>query len=723
MRSRLTALGSAVALALTLCAVGAPATSAAPVTPVPVRVVGGPGHAGLYGWGLTTMQDGSVLVGDYWNLRVSHFAKDGTSLGTFIDNNGFGAGQHQSPYGMATDPRNGDIYFTDTDRYTIDKYDKLGNFIREWGSQGSGVGKFLYPSRVAVRSDGVVYVADTWENSIVLDDENGNELGTFGSFGTGPGQFKQPHGLAFDSQDRLWVVDKGNYRIQVFDTRANNQVVLQFGSQGTANGQFAGDMRGIAIDQAMGWVYIVDGEGNRVHKYDTNGNFLLKWGGNGTGNGKFQDGGREITVDGDHNVWVGDMPNFRAQKFDPNGTFLLSVPTPSAPPPPGGLNGPRGVAVDASGNIFVSDTYNWRISKYDAAGQYIKSWGNRGRAPYEFNYVRLIAIDPTDQGLVLADTDNHDIKKYSNDGVFMWETGGLGSTLTTFRNPHAVTVDRNGRVAVADSQNKRVVILKNDGSADFAFGSAGTGNGQFTFPRGITTDPVDNSIWVADSGRDIIQHFSPTGQYLGKVGSKGTADNQLDAPFDLEVDTQNVYVADAGQHKVKVFAKSGTFVTAFGSKGTTLGKLWLPQGLELVGDRLYVSEQQNDRIQEFSLSGGTFTTDTKAPGSTFASPVANQQFPVGQPIVMSGTATDNAAVGTVKVGIKNTKTALWWAGGTTWGTFRTYTAEVAAPTTSNTAWTFVWVPPTPGTYSVQLTTTDTSGNVGSPKPAVTFKVV
>lgn len=722
MRSRIAVIASVAALVATLCvAAGSPARAA--VTAVPVRVVGGPGHAGQYGWGATTMADGSVLVGDYWNLRVLHYAKDGTFLGTFIDNAGFGAGQHQSPYGMATDPRNGDIYFTDTDRYTVDKYDKFGNYIREWGSQGSGPGKFLYPSRVAVRSDGRVYVADTWENTIVIDDENGNELGTFGSTGSGDGQFKQPHGLAFDDQDRLWVVDKGNYRIQVFDTSNNNQLVLKFGSQGTADGQFAGDMRGIAIDQDNGWAYIVDGEGNRVHKFDTNGNFLLKWGGNGTGNGKFQDGGREITVDGDHNIWVGDMPNFRTQKFDPNGNFLMSVPSPGAPPPPGGLNGPRGVAVDASGNIFVSDTYNWRINKYNAAGQIQLSWGNRGRAPYEFNYVRMLAIDPTDQGVVLADTDNHDIKKYTNDGVFMWEVGGLGSTLTTFRNPHGVDIDQNGRVLVADSQNDRVVVLKNDGSADFAFGSSGTGNGQFTYPRGIAADPVDNSIWVADSGRDVIQHFSPTGQYLGKVGAKGSADNQLDAPFDLEIDTANVYVADSSKHKVKVFTKGGTFVTAFGGNGSTSGKMAQPQGLDLVGSRLYVAEQKNERVQEFSLTGGAFTPDTVKPTTTVTSPSPNQTFQVGQPIVMTGNAADNSAVGRVKVGVKNTSTNLWWRGGTTWGAFRTYNAETTNSATPASSWTFVWVPLAPGNYSVQLTTSDATGNVGSPKPTVNFKVV
>ena len=52
---------------------------------------------------------------------------------------------------------------------------------------------------------------------------------------------------------------------------------------------------------------------------------LLSFGAEGTGPGQFSGGGRDITVDGDGNVWVGDMPNFRVQKFSPTGQFLLSA--------------------------------------------------------------------------------------------------------------------------------------------------------------------------------------------------------------------------------------------------------------------------------------------------------------------------------------------------------------------------------------------------------------
>src|SRR5256885_34166 len=124
----------------------------------PVRQIGGSGHAGLYGWGAATLPDGSVLIGDYWNYRIVHYAKDGTPLGTVVAP----ASTHKDPYGIGVDPTNGDIYFGDVDgAATVDKYSADGRFLLQFGAKGTGPNHFVYPSRVAVATDRTVYVADS----------------------------------------------------------------------------------------------------------------------------------------------------------------------------------------------------------------------------------------------------------------------------------------------------------------------------------------------------------------------------------------------------------------------------------------------------------------------------------------------------------------------------------------------------------------------------------
>jgi DNA-binding beta-propeller fold protein YncE len=344
-------------------------------------------------------------------------------------------------------------------------------------------------------------------------------------------------------------------------------------------------------------VYVVDAATARVYKFTTGGQFLLSFGSEGTGNGQFSGGGRDVTVDGDGNVWVGDMPNFRAQKFAPDGRFLLAVPNPPVPPPPGGFAEPRAVGVDGAGNVFVSDTDNWRIQKFNASGTFAFQWGSRGGGPYKYNYAKGLAVDRATGAVYVCDTDNGQIKKYTNAGTFIWQAGsGIKC--------NGADVAGDGSVYFADPQNARVVQLNGTTGAQIrVIGTAGTGNGQFQYPNGVTVDP-DGTIWVTDTTRDIVQHLSATGAYLGQVGSPGTGDTHLQEGWDVEVFDNYVFVSDAdpASNRIKVWSKQGVFVTAFGGGGTALGRFQGPKGMDMTSaGRLFVVEHSGERVQEFQV--------------------------------------------------------------------------------------------------------------------------
>ena len=52
---------------------------------------------------------------------------------------------------------------------------------------------------------------------ILKYDKDGNFIKQWGEIGFRPGQFRTPHAMEFDSQGRLFVADRGNHRIQIFD--------------------------------------------------------------------------------------------------------------------------------------------------------------------------------------------------------------------------------------------------------------------------------------------------------------------------------------------------------------------------------------------------------------------------------------------------------------------------------------------------------------------------
>lgn len=575
---RLSAAG--LGLACVAALVVLPITDGRAATPpvvTPVRIIGGPGHAALYGWGAATMSDGSVLIGDYWNYRVQQYETDGTLRRTAVAKDG----RHQAPFDVAVDLRDDSVYVSDTDGgRNIDKYDSQGNYQFSFGSQTW----FKYPSWLEVDSTGRVAVGDSTGNKIVVVSPTGTKLYQFGTAGTATGQFKDPRGLGMDAQDNLYVADNGNKRIQVFALGASGATFLRSWSTPT------GDYRGLTVDKANGWVYLVNAAAGKIEKYSLTGQWLASWGGFGTAAGKFLDGGRGITVDGDGNVWVGDMPNFRAQKFSPTGQVLLQAPNPASPPPPGGFAMPGSAAVDGNGNLFVMDTYNWRVQKLGPDGAFIRQWGRRGGAvdQYGLQYPRGIAVDRRDGSVVVADTDNSVLKKYTGNGVFVWRSG----TTKSF----AVDVGADGTVYAPDFQSNVLRVYNPDGTVNGTLGA-----GLLANPRGIAVD-ADGSLWVANRDSGAIVHLSANGTELGRFGTTGATDSTLAGAADVEVDANHVYVADQTANKVKVFSRSGEFLLAFGGGGKGLGRMQGPTGLDLTADgRLYVTETTfgNERVQEF----------------------------------------------------------------------------------------------------------------------------
>jgi tripartite motif-containing protein 71 len=583
--------------------VGSAASATATLTVTSLGTVPSPvvnGHNALYAWGAATLPDGTVAIGDIWNASVTRFATDGTNLGVL-----FKLPSGENPYGLAVDPTDWTIYVGASSCCWVYSYVRDPNTGTY--SQGPTItnNNFKYPSRVAVRDDGWVYIADMTGGMIYVYDSGLNFRFTIGTKGSNPGQLKQPRAMAFDSSGRLYVVDAFNFRISVFT--ANGQFLFLFGSKGTGVGQFAGsDIRGMSLDRTNGWVYAVDGNSNYINKYDLSGNPISRFGGTGgrtgvtmccsTPLGKFQDGGRESTIDGNGNLWVSDMPAFRAQVFSPTGTPLFQVPGTNQFPSPGGFNYPEGVAVDSNGNVIVSDSRNFRFQKFNASGQFLWQEGLRGRfSGYALNYTRGVNADPRNGAIVIADNFSSNIKKYDANGVYLWKAGAQGAAPGQLNHPSQAAVGPDGTIYVADSWNKRITIYDENGGYVRTINS-GTG---FTMkdPRGITVDPSNGDLYVADWGAKSVFHLTNAGTLISTIGHDPGLGQTLMDPTGVAVDGSFVYVADTYANQVVVYDKStGASVgTITGVKG--------PSGLSISNAGvLYVSELYTAKISKWQVS-------------------------------------------------------------------------------------------------------------------------
>ena len=656
-------------------------------------------NAALYGWGDATLPDGSVLVGDYWNNRIVHYNADGTEATPFVFSKstfGFGTNTNQAPFGICVDnshgPFQGDVYMTEGSLYNVIQYDPNGNWVTSWGTTNASHSvAFDYPSQCVVNPlNGLVYISNQFGKSIVVLNPQTNAATIVSP--PSPNTFIQPRGLAFDGAGNIWIADQGHHRIDIYSptclvnpwpsgSACKNPLksVLPPGGVTTTF-----DMRGLAIDitapattltpTPVPLMFVTNGQNCLIQEFNAdptsnykNVAFLTNFNqanldvnGSDCGtpgvlgaNGQFEDGGRGLTVDGNHNVWAGDLADFRTEVFDENGNFLVNVPgywpgdngatSPPSVPAGGGFNGPRGVTFDTAGNMYVTDMYNERIERFAPGGPSgwtldtsvnagsitPGAWGMRGDGPGQMNYPRLMCWDPLTQtgngtgALIVANTDSNMIvawnpNRVNNPPSVVWNDIGLA-------DPYGVACDTNplspgyGLIYVANSNGKDIVVFNPDGSpaVNSMLTSNTMGVGSIVgFTRGITVD-TDGSVWVDTGTASHVYHFASfndstqPGALLAQSDfTASSGSTNACNPFGIAATANFLYLACSSTNNVVYYAKNGatqppTFKGTFGVYNAFdgIGTMHTPQGLALGGPNndLFVVEENNDRVSEWQV--------------------------------------------------------------------------------------------------------------------------
>jgi len=258
-----------------------------------------------------------------------------------------------------------------------------------------------------------------------------------------------------------------------------------------------------------------------------------------------------VKVDGDDNIWVADKGSDMVIKFNPEGrvsmvfgrkqeasdegTEPLRHPKPPLPPVDGMFRQVTDMAWDAAGNTYISDGYiNSRVAKIDKDGNWLKSWGDPGDGPGQFNTPHSIAVDA--QGRVyVADRGNRRIQVFDGEGKFLRQIaidvpvdpdarpaiGNKPKTATGALAPGApwaicITPGPNQVLFSSDGYPGRIYKLTLDGKVLGVLGESGKQLKQFGWIHEIAC-PSETELYVAELLNWRVQRL-----ILGANGSFGT---------------------------------------------------------------------------------------------------------------------------------------------------------------------------------------------------------
>jgi hypothetical protein len=312
------------------------------------------------------------------------------------------------------------------------------------------------PFGVAFAANGDAYIVEMGGNRVSVVDGAGHlrvvagtgEPGLSGDGGpASQARLNNPHHLAFGPDGRLYVADTQNFCVRAIDLRTG--VITRVAGTGVKG--FAGD-DGPAVDAQFGGIFAIAFRGSLLYLCDL----------------------------GNRRVRVVDLTSGIVKTIAGNGEKGVPADGQQALGQP--LVDPRAVAVDATGNLYVLERegHALRVVSTDGTIRTVAGTGTPGFSgdggparSAELRGPKHISIDDNDQTVLITDTENHVIRRYSPaDGTISRVagtgtpgSGGLGGPADRceLNRPHGAQVRPHSRaIYISDSENHRIIRVAPD---------------------------------------------------------------------------------------------------------------------------------------------------------------------------------------------------------------------------------------------------------------------
>ncbi|CAL4097070.1 unnamed protein product [Meganyctiphanes norvegica] len=226
--------------------------------------------------------------------------------------------------------------------------------------------------------------------------------------------------------------------------------------------------------------------------------------------------------------------------------------------------------------------------------------GRRGRSRGEFVNPQGICYNSVKDGrIAVADSNNQCIQVFTLAGECKLRFGVRGRSLGQMQRPTGVASLPNGNYVVADYENKWISIFEPSGKY-----VSRIGNGKLLGPKGVCVDN-NGHIIVVDNKASCVCIFQQSGKLLAKFGNRGTDEFQFAGPHFVAVNSKGqIVITDFHNHCVKVFDTDGEFLFTFGNSGEGNGQFNAPTGIAVdSSDNIIVADWGNSRIQVFDSQG------------------------------------------------------------------------------------------------------------------------
>ena len=241
-------------------------------------------------------------------------------------------------------------------------------------------------------------------------------------------------------------------------------------------------------------------------------------------------------------------------------------------------NNTPGVAVHTNGEVFASSRDRF-VQVFSEDGAAVRRVGSKGTGNGQFGYPWGLLL--VQDRLYVSDRDLNRVQYFSaTTGQYHGQFGSYGDENGKFSSPRGMSTDGKGNILVADYNNKRVQVFKENGA--FV---------QVILCDGNATDvAVDNEgkIHVATDDKHHVQVFSPNGEIplYAPVGN-------FNSPNGIAIDDEGCMFVSSNDGYLHVLSSDTKQLKL-------ISGLSIPYGIALdKNGHIYVAEYSGSRIMKY----------------------------------------------------------------------------------------------------------------------------
>ena len=199
-----------------------------------------------------------------------------------------------------------------------------------------------------------------------------------------------------------------------------------------------------------------------------------------------------VTFYDQEHILVSDYDNGNIKMFTIQGRHVRTIDRGST------TFRPCGITISPDGYIYVCDDANDCVCVFDVNVKFLFSFGSRGSGDECLDCPEDLCF-ASDGFLYITDVGNNRIFVYDKDGKFI-------KKFTTISIPTCIDATNCGHLIVSSDWSHEVMIYTTGGDLVHVFGEHGSELGQFVGPDGVSVDS-DGLIYIADSNNCRIQVF------------------------------------------------------------------------------------------------------------------------------------------------------------------------------------------------------------------------